>query len=160
MEIFLLVSVCLFLLLGLVGCVVPFIPGPLVSYIAVLLLIPSRFALSTKANILLGIGCLVVIVFDFIVPAVGAKKFNCSRWGVTGALIGSIAGLFFGIPGLLTFPFIGAFLGEMISGKKFLPSIKGGTGAFLGFLSGVLIKFVYSSICLVWCAYVIIKIMF
>ncbi|MBO5940175.1 MAG: DUF456 domain-containing protein [Kiritimatiellae bacterium] len=160
MEIILLVSAFLLLAIGLVGCAVPILPGPVVSYMAVLLLIPSRFALSATASVLLCIGCIVVCVFDYIVPAVGAKKFDCSRWGITGSLIGAVAGMFFGVLGMLCGPFIGAVIGEMIAGKNISLSLKGGFGAFLGFLSGVLIKVIYCLICSAWCAYAVISTVF
>ena len=82
----------LLLILGLLGCVVPVIPGPALSYAALLLLLPSRFAPSLGVCVWFGIGCAAVLVLDTIVPAVGAKKFRCSRWGVAGCIIGTVIG--------------------------------------------------------------------
>ena len=81
-----------------------------------------------------------VTVADYIVPAIGAKKFNCSRWGTVGCFAGTIIGFFFVPIGILLGPFLGAFLGELIARKPVGAALKGGLGAFLGFLSGVFLN--------------------
>ena len=55
---------------------------------------------------------------------------------------------------------VGAVLGEIIAGKNFLESMRGGFGAFLGFLSGVLLKVVYCAVCAGWCIYAFCEVMF
>ena len=139
------------LVLGLLGCVIPVIPGPVLSYAAMLLLLPTRFAPSMGECVAFGVVCAVVMVLDYIVPALGAKKFNCSRWGIAGCMIGTVVGMFFGLPGLILGPFLGAVVGEVISGKNIIASMRGGLGAFLGFVFGVLLKVVYCVACTGWC---------
>ena len=150
----------LLLLLGLLGCVIPVIPGPALSYAALLLLLPSRLAPSLGVCVWFGVGCVLVLLLDTIVPAIGAKKFNCSRWGVAGCIIGTVIGMFFGFIGLVLGPFIGAVAGEIIAGKNLLASMRGGFGAFLGFLSGVLLKVVYCAVCFGWCLYAFYEVIF
>ena len=150
----------LLLILGLLGCVVPVIPGPALSYAALLLLLPSRFAPSVGACVWFGVGCAVVLLLDTIVPAIGAKKFKCSRWGVAGCMIGTVVGMFFGFLGLVLGPFIGAVAGEIIAGRNFSESMRGGFGAFLGFLSGVLLKVAYCAVCTGWCIYAFCEVLF
>ena len=140
----------LLLLFGLLGCVIPVIPGPILSYAAMLVLLPTRFV-SFIECIVYGVACLLVVVLDYVVPAFSAKKFNCSRYGVIGCVIGTVIGIFYGFSGLLLGPFLGAMAGELLSGKRFVSSMKGGFGAFLGFLFGVLIKVVYCAVCAGWC---------
>lgn len=147
----------LLLLLGLAGCVIPVIPGPVLSYAAMLLLLPTRFSPSIGECAVFGAACAVVLVLDYVVPAMGAKKFNCSRWGVVGCMIGTVVGMFFGAPGLVLGPFLGAFLGEIEAGKGFTSSMWGGLGAFLGFVFGVLLKVVYCVICAGWCIMAFLK---
>lgn len=142
---------CLFLVLGLLGCVIPVIPGPALSYAAMLLLLPTRFAPSVGECAAYGVACAVVLLLDYVVPAMGAKKFDCSRWGVAGCMIGTVVGMFFGFLGLILGPFLGAMSGEIMAGKNFSSSLKGGFGAFLGFVSGVLIKVTYCAVCAAWC---------
>lgn len=141
----------LLLFLGVLGCVIPVIPGPALSYAAMLLLLPTRFAPSVGECVIFGAACAVVLVLDYVVPAMGAKKFNCSRWGIAGSMVGTIVGMFFGLPGLVLGPFLGAVVGEIVAGKDFASSMRGGLGAFLGFVFGVLLKVVYCVICAGWC---------
>lgn len=148
---------CLFLILGLLGCVIPVIPGPVLSYAAMLLLLPTRFAPSAGECVGYGVACVVVMLLDYLIPAMGAKKFNCSRWGIAGCMIGTVVGMFLGLMGLILGPFIGAMAGELIAGKNFSSSLKGGFGAFLGFLFGVLVKVVYCVVCAAWCLLVFFK---
>ena len=130
----------LLLLLGFVGCVVPVLPGPIIGYCGLLVLILTEKCPSTLMLVAMGIAVVVVTVADCVVPAIGAKKFHCSRWGSIGCFIGTIVGLFFVPFGILLGPFLGAFLGELIAMKPVGAALKGGFGAFLGFLSGVFLK--------------------
>jgi uncharacterized protein YqgC (DUF456 family) len=79
-------------------------------------------------------------VLDWIVPTLGAKKFNCSRLGMIGCFVGTVVGLFYLPFGVVLGPFIGALIGELISGKPFGLSLKGAFGALLGYACGVLLK--------------------
>ena len=141
----------LLLVLGLLGCVIPAIPGPAFSYAAMLLLLPTRFAPSAGECVVFGVACAVVMVLDYVVPALGAKKFNCSRWGIAGCMVGTVVGMFFGLSGLVLGPFLGAVAGEIVSGKNVVSSMRGGFGAFLGFVFGVLLKVAYCVACAGWC---------
>lgn len=141
------------LIAGIVGCVIPVIPGPFVAYLGLLALIPASSAPSTAALVFFGLLTAVVTVLDYVVPALGAKRFNCSRWGTIGCLLGTLIGVFF-LPVGLLFPFVGAFLGELIARKPVRAAALGALGAFLGFLSGVLIKAIACLAMLTYCLYV------
>ena len=130
----------LLLLIGFVGCVVPVLPGPIIGYCGLLALIPTEKCPSTPVLVTMGLLVAAVTIADYVVPAIGAKKFNCSRWGTVGCFVGTIVGLFFVPIGILLGPFLGAFLGELIAMKPIGAALKGGAGAFLGFLSGVFLK--------------------
>ena len=130
----------LLLLIGFVGCVVPILPGPIIGYCGLLALIPTEKCPSTPVLVTMGLLVAAVTIADYVVPAIGAKKFNCSRWGTVGCFVGTIVGLFFVPVGILLGPFLGAFLGELIAMKPIGAALKGGLGAFLGFLSGVFLK--------------------
>ena len=128
------------LALAFIGCVVPCLPGPILGWGALLSLAFTRFAMPTLWLVVAGVAAGLVILLDYVVPAYGAKKFNCSRWGVVGCVLGTLAGMFFLPLGILLGPFIGACFGELVAGRTFGLALKGGLGAFLGFLSGVFLK--------------------
>ena len=128
------------LILAFVGCVVPCLPGPILGWCALLSLAFTRFALPTSWLVVAGVATGIVVLLDYVVPAYGAKKFNCSRWGVVGCVLGTLAGMFFLPFGIVLGPFLGACLGELVAGRTFGLALKGGFGAFLGFLSGVFLK--------------------
>ena len=129
------------LIAGFVGCVVPVIPGPVLSFAGLLLLIPTTHASPSMPMLGAGgVATLLAVVLDYIVPAMGAKKFKCSTWGVVGCTLGTIIGVFFFPFGIILGPFLGAVIGELIAGKNGSESLKGGFGAFLGFLVGVMLK--------------------
>lgn len=127
---------------GIAGCFIPVIPGPILAYAGLLCLIPTANAPSVAALVTFGVLTIVVTILDYIVPAIGAKKFDCSKSGVWGCNIGIFVGIFLAPLGILFGPFIGAVIGELIARKPLSAALKGGLGAFLGFLSGVFIKVV------------------
>jgi len=98
----------------------------------------------------MGIIALVLVVIDYIVPAIGAKKFGASRIGLAGSIIGMIIGFFVFPPfGIFIGTFLGAVIGELISGKKGEAAIKIGIGTFVGNLAGIALKLSFSIFILV-----------
>lgn len=140
-----------------VGCAVPVLPGPALALCGVLALLPSRFAPAASTCVVFGVACAIVLLLDYVVPAFGAKKFNCSRWGVFGCFVGTIVGIFFVPWGLLLGPFAGAVVGEIIAGKNFSSSLRGGFGALLGFLFGITLKLAYCATCAGWFVAMLIR---
>lgn len=89
---------------------------------------------------LLGALALLAMAVDFIASLLGTKRVGASALAVLGAAIGTVAGLFFGLPGLLLGPFAGALCGELLAGRGFEQAAKAGAGAWLGFVVGTLAK--------------------
>ncbi len=139
-----------FAVLGLIGCVVPMIPGPVLSFAGLLFLLPTNHSPSVTALVLWGIASLVVTMLDYVVSAWGTKKFNGSRFGFWGCFIGTLAGLFFLPIGIIAGPFLGAFLGELIAGRKVEDSALSGVGALVGFMAGTLVKLLVSGLIIAW----------
>jgi len=135
----------LLLLVGLIGTVVPFIPGTVLVFLGTFV-----YAWYTGFTVL-GWGMLGVLAgltllaqaLDSLASVIGAKKFGASRWGIIGAFIGGILGLLFGgLPGILIGPFVGALLCELLQGKGMKASFKIGVGTLVGFLGGAVGKII------------------
>ncbi|MCF8391225.1 MAG: DUF456 domain-containing protein [Bacteroidales bacterium] len=149
-DILILIFAILLIILGLAGCILPIIPGPPVSFVGLFLLKYTRFveagnmdAFETNLWYFAGAAVLVTVL-DYIVPVWGTKKFGGSKAGTWGAGIGLVIGLFFAPIGLIVGPFLGAFIGEMINGRDEQSSLKAAFGSFIGFLTGVILKFIVS----------------
>jgi uncharacterized protein YqgC (DUF456 family) len=136
------------ILLGLIGCLVPLIPGPPLSYAAILLLqFSSRSPFSEDFLVMWGAITVAVTLLDYWVPVYGTKRLGGTRTGIRGAAIGLIIGLFFYPPfGIIVGPFVGALLGELISGQEFSRAIRSALGSFAGFIAGTLMKLAVSII--------------
>lgn len=143
----LLAGAIILLVIGIIGCLVPILPGPPLSYAGLILLHISRFAsFSTEKLIILAAITVIVTVLDYIVPIWGTRKFGGSKYGMRGATVGLIIGLFLGPPGIVLGPFIGAFVGELIYKDDVGYALKAGFGSLLGFLTGVGLKLAASFI--------------
>ena len=147
MDIFLLIFSAVLIIVGLVGCVLPILPGPPISYVGLLLLHISPYGnFSTKNLIFFAVISVLVTILDYVIPVWGTKKFGGSKRGQWGATIGLIVGLFFGPIGLILGPFAGAFIGELSIGRDSNAALKSAFGSFLGFLLGTGVKLITSSV--------------
>jgi uncharacterized protein YqgC (DUF456 family) len=129
------------MLIGIIGCLAPVLPGPPLSFLGLLLLQASKFGdFSLTVLIVLGVITVVVSVLDYVVPIWGTKKFGGSKYGTRGATIGLIIGLFLGPVGIIIGTLAGAIVGEMLFKDDMNYAIKAGFGSLLGFLTGVGLK--------------------
>ena len=143
-------------LIGIMGCFLPFVAGPPISFISLLILSYAKNwePFSTTFLILLGLLAGILTVLDNFMPAIGAKKYGASKFGIWGSIAGMLIGLFFFPPwGVFAGSFLGTVIGEIISGKKDRSVLKIGWGVFVGNIMGIGLKFAYSS--LVFVIYVI-----
>ena len=150
MDILLLILGFLFMLIGIFGSFLPALPGPPVSWVGLFLLyltkaIPNDWVVL---GITLAIA-IIVFALDYIIPAVGTKKFGGTRAGMIGTLIGLLIALIFpifGIFGIIIWPFVGALVGELINKADSKTALKAAFGSFIGFLTGTLLKFVVTMV--------------
>ena len=141
MEILFLIIGILLLIIGLAGCILPVLPGPIISFLALLVMQFGMNAPFTESFLIQwGLLTLAVMLLDYIIPAWGTKKFGGSKAGVWGSIIGLTIGLFAGPFGIITGPFLGALTGELITGKPLDRALKAAFGSFVGFLGGTLLK--------------------
>ncbi|WP_417237838.1 DUF456 domain-containing protein [Bizionia sp.] len=146
MDILLVVLGFIFMLVGIAGSFLPILPGPPLSWIGLL------FLYLTKAipndwwflGVTLAVA-LIVFALDYIIPAMGTKRFGGSKKGVIGTTLGLVVAIVFpvfGPFGIIIWPFLGAFIGEMINKADSKIAVKAAFGSFLGFLAGTFIKFI------------------
>lgn len=143
MDILWIVLSCIFILAGIIGCIVPLLPGPPLAFVGLLLIQLKTNPPFSSTFLWMWAGIvLVVSILDYLVPIYGTKKFGGSKYGIWGCSIGLLVGLWLGPIGIILGPFIGAFIGELIARKKSGDALKAATGSFLGFLLGTVLKLV------------------
>lgn len=147
LDIVLIVIGAVFIIIGLIGCIVPVLPGVPLNYIGIVLLQFTSFA-DFSIQFLIGWGIVVIIVqlLDYFIPVWGTKKLGGGKKGAWGSAIGIVAGLFFPPWGIIIGPFAGAVIGELIDEKEFKDALKAGLGAFIGFIAGTFMKLVVAII--------------
>ncbi len=145
MEIAVIVIVWLLIFVGLVGTIVPILPG-MVLVFGGILLYALYFGVATvglTTLTLLGVALALSFVIDILASLYGAKRFGATRYGIWGSTLGGLLGLLLlSLPGLFVGIFLGAVLGEYFWGKKKLEeALHAGIGSILGFLGGTVLKF-------------------
>lgn len=146
MDYLLIVLGALLILLGLLGCILPILPGPPLSFVGLLLSYFTRFGgFSHSLLIWTGIAAFAVTILDFSLPVWTTKKFGGTKRGIWGATLGLVLGIFVLPPiGIIIGPFLGAFVGELTGGETQGKALRSATGSFVGFLLGTGLKFAVS----------------
>lgn len=136
----------LFLIIGLAGCIIPAIPGPPLTYVALLLLhFTEKYQFTHEFLLLWAAIAIVITILDNVIPVWGTKKYGGGKKAIWGSIIGLLIGMFVFPPiGIIIGPFLGAVIGELIDGKETATAIKSGFGAFVGFLGGTILKLISS----------------
>ena len=129
--------------LGLIGTVIPVLPGTTIILAAAVI---HRVALGADRSVgwsaLIGMLLLTLVTYaiDAAAGYLGARRFGATKWGLIGGAAGALIGLFFGLFGLFVGPVIGAIAGELIGGKEIMKAGRAGWGTFLGGLAGMIAK--------------------
>lgn len=143
MDVFWLVLGMVLLLAGVVGCLLPLLPGPPLSYAALLVLQLRTDPPFTLNFLLIWAGIVAFVTFlDYVIPAYGTKKFGGTKYGVWGCMIGLLAGFWLGPAGIIIGPFVGAFVGEWLANRNSDKALRAAIGSFIGFLAGTVLKLV------------------
>lgn len=133
-------------LAGIIGSFLPVIPGPPLSFVAILLLhfsgTENRVSYTLLAILLLF--TIIITMLDYVIPIWGTKKFGGTKYGIWGSTIGLIVGLFFGPIGIVLGPFLGALIGEMYAGSDSSSALRSAWGSLLGFLVGTGLKLLFT----------------
>ncbi|MBU2927816.1 DUF456 domain-containing protein [Winogradskyella psychrotolerans] len=156
MELFLVLVALLLMILGVLGSFLPVLPGPLTSWAGLLVLhFTEGVELSQTFLIATLIIAIFIYVLDYIIPAIGTKRFGGSKAGMIGTTLGLIIGLLSPIPfGIIIGPFVGALVGELIHRNDFNKALKAAFGSFLGFIASTFLKFI---VALIYLGFFIVK---
>lgn len=140
------------MILGIIGCILPVLPGVVFSYAGLLCLhFTSYIDFSWTFLIAWALVVLIVELLDYFVPIWGTKTFGGGKKGAIGSMIGVFLGIFILPPwGLILFPFVGAVVGELLDEKEGKQALKAGFGAFVGFVAGTLMQLVVAIIMALW----------
>ena len=146
MDLLLLIVSLLLCLIGIVGSFLPIIPGPVTSWLGILLLNLTSVVEFNLNFVLITLTVAISVgILDYLIPVLGVKKLGGTRSGQIGTTLGLIIALIIlGPIGIIIGPFGGALLGEMSTKKSFQDSIKPAFGAFVGVVAGSVIKFLIS----------------
>ena len=156
METIIICIVFLFLFFGLIGCVIPVIPGPIFSLMGLFI-----FHFFTSHSISLNLLMLTILVFlftilDYWLQLYSVQKFGGGKKAIYGTFIGLLVGMFFFPPfGIILGPLIGALIGALIEKKNTYDSVKIALGSLLGFIFGTVLKISIS----VYMIYLVISIL-
>ncbi len=156
MDIILVILGLACMVIGILGCFLPIVPGPPISFFSLLLLEwTEKSPFDSETLWTWALITAVVTALDYIVPIYGTKKFGGTKKGVWGSTIGLVVGLFFFPPfGIIIGPFVGAFIGEMSTGKATNEAaLRSAFGSFIGFLVGTLLKLIASG----WMAWMFVR---
>jgi uncharacterized protein YqgC (DUF456 family) len=142
MEIVLYALGALSLVAGLAGLVLPALPGaPLLLLGAVLVAWAEGFTrVGWPTLVFAGVLTALILAVDWLAAVLGAKAFGASRWAIVGAAVGLVVGLFFGLPGILLGPGLGAIAFEWFRNPDLQKALRAGAGATIGFLVGGAVK--------------------
>lgn len=146
MDAILIILGLLFTIAGLLGCILPALPGPPLSFIGLLLIhFTEKISLPNSLLWVMAVVTILISVLDYVIPVLGTKISGGTKNGVRGATIGIIFGFFAGPAGLILGPFMGAMVGEILGGKRDMGKIlKAAFGSFLGFLVSIGLKLMAS----------------
>jgi len=142
MTITLWIIAILLILVGIAGTVLPALPGAPLIFGGVLLAawISDFQRISVFTVVVMAILAVIGIVIDYVAVAVSTKRAGASKQGIIGAAIGTLAGVFVGLWGLLFMPLAGAAIGEFIAHRDMLSAGKVGAATWLGLIVATAVK--------------------
>ena len=160
-DLIILILSFIIMFVGILGSVLPILPGPLTSWLGLIIL---HFHSSINGHyfilIVTFLIAIAIFILDYLIPIFTSQKLGASKYGVWGAVIGTIIGIFFSLPGLILGPIIGAIVGEAISKKGFKDTLKSAFGVILGLLVSGFAKAIASIGYLFICLIIVMSLLF
>lgn len=169
MDIAIIIIAILCILIGLIGSILPALPGPSLAYGGLLILLLGENSGAALAQngylwlIILGFITLFISIADYYMPIWGTKKFGGTKAGARGSTIGLIVAVIltfisagFAVILIIAGPFIGAYIGEKQAGQSSQIALQSAKGSFLGFIAGTFMKIVVVLLIAIYCAIVLL----
>lgn len=137
-----LIIAIIFFVAGLIGTVLPLLPGGILVLGGMLIygLMTQFVTLDAYFYLFQALALVMIFAIDYIASAIGTRKFGGSKQAAWGAIIGTIFGLFFGPLGIVIGPFLGAVTAELLRGMDINQAIRVGFGTLIGVLGGTILK--------------------
>lgn len=137
-----LILAIIFFIAGLLGTILPLLPGAILIYGGMLLygFLTKFAALDVYFFLLQGVVLVFIFLVDYLASAAGTRRFGGSKQAAWGAVLGAVIGLFFGPLGIIIGPFLGAVGAELLRGIEMNQAIRAGFGTIVGILGGTIIK--------------------
>ncbi len=151
MDVIIVVIGLILALAGIIGCILPIIPGPIFSFLALILLswIKNWRSFSLTFLIVMASLTALLMILEYIAPALGAKKYGASKYGLWGSVIGMFIGIFFIPPwGMIVGAFVGALVGELLAGKSGKKALRAGWGILIGNVLVIGLKLAFTTVAL------------
>lgn len=148
MNIFLIILGAICLLAGIVGCIVPALPGLPLAYLGLLIVeATEKVDFSWQFLALWAVVVVIVSLLDNFIPIWGTKQFGGTKWGVWGSTAGLLVGFLMGPWGIIIGPLVGAFIGEVLFTRTdgnidIRKAARSAFGSLLGLMTGVVLKLV------------------
>lgn len=147
--------VVVLIVVGFLGTFLPLLPGTSLIYLGILahffFMGMGESGLTILSLVGIGLIYVVTVIVDYLSGALGAKWFGSSKWGVWGAIIGGIVGIFIPFPGIIVAPILGVFIAEMWVAKKEIKNAGKSTfGTVVGGLAGTLVKMSLAMVMVAW----------
>lgn len=154
MEIALIILALACTVIGVLGAILPALPGPPISFVGLLLLsVCDTSSVSTSIIVTSAIFAIVITLLDYVAPIWLTNKKGGSKYATWGAAAGMFAGLFLGPLGIIVAPFIGALIGEMYAGTNIDKAFNIAFISFLAFMLTTGMKLVYCLVLFIMVVY-------
>jgi len=137
----------IFLIAGLIGCVVSKLPGTPLCYLGIMILNFSSIS-EHSVHFFVRWGLVIIAIqgLDYLIPHWGKRKFGGSKKGVWGSLLGMLAGIYFGVWGIVIGAITGALVGELLAGKESNLAIHKAASSFAFFILGTISQIIVAGI--------------
>lgn len=145
-DVVLLIIACTLSIIGLMGCIIPGLPGPPLNYAALLIIqyVYSPYQMYTL--VIYGILTAAILVIDYMLPIWFAKKFGATKQGIWGSMIGMILGMVFTPIGMILGLLLGAIIGDLIAGRQTQEAAKSGLATFGGTILAIGLKLIVAGL--------------